>query len=250
MTKLKPKSCVSGAPSAFPTNSEAVKLQKYINLSEKAIASGERYRKYRGFAHKPYLALHLRHGSDWVCPQTTQTIKCLLIMKISIQLKACDLLHENPDLHQLFSSTQCSPEKSNPLPYELCLPPFQTIVEQIEQIIEESKTRDRIETIYIATDNNNETLWQLLSEKLPEVTIIAPTKTYSSSGEISEAKAPNLIQDIYLLSYSNQFIGNCISSFSGFVSRYRNFNLNFEQTTHFFAEQLLDKSSYLIKTEL
>ncbi len=60
---------MTGAPSAFPTNLEAIKLQKYINLSQNVIKSGERYRQYRNFTKKPYLAIHLRHGSDWVCVQ-------------------------------------------------------------------------------------------------------------------------------------------------------------------------------------
>ena len=166
------------------------------------------------------------------------------------QIKACDLLHENPDLRQLFSSTQCSPLKSKPLPYELCFPSIHTIVEQIEQILKESQNKDKIETIYIATDSDNQTLWQQIHEKLSDVTIITPTKTYTTSGEVLDAKPPNLTQDIYLLSYSNQFIGNCISSFSGFVSRYRTYNLHFGQMTQFFSEQLLEEKSHSIKTEL
>lgn len=57
---------ISGAPSAFPTNEKAVKLQEHINLSEKVVKIANNYRLERGFARKPYLAIHLRHGSDWV----------------------------------------------------------------------------------------------------------------------------------------------------------------------------------------
>ena len=240
---------VSGAPSSFPTNIEATKLQKYINFSERVTRNGLRYRESRGFGRTPYLAVHLRHGSDWVW-RMSLTFSNLNINYFKV--KACDLLKENPDLHQLFSSIQCSPDKVNALPFELCFPTTNTIIEQMEQIVKESQnTANKIETIYIATDNNNETLWQTIHERLKGVTIIAPTITIWQSGEKSEAKPPNVITDLYLLSYGNHFIGNCISSFSAFVSRFRIHNLHFNLKTHFFNQHMITTdNSYSKKEEL
>lgn len=155
-------------------------------------------------------------------------------------------------MNQLFSSEQCSdPKSSKPLPYELCYPSFESIVQQIERNIKETQNKDKIEIIYIATDNNNQTLWHLIHKRFSEMTLICPTITISSSGVMTDHKPPDLITDIYLLSYSNQFIGNCISSFSAFVSRYRKYNLNFKQMTHFFSEQkLYENSNFNIKDEL
>ncbi|CAG2163446.1 unnamed protein product [Oppiella nova] len=171
-----------GAPSAFPTNEKAVQIQKYITLSSRVTTNGDKYRKARGFEGKPYLALHLRHGSDW--------------------LKACDLLKENPNMNQLFSSQQCSPVSHHsphiPLPYELCFPTFHTIVQQIKQTISESE--EQIETIYIATDNNNQTLWQLIHESVPNMTLITPTKTMWSSGVKNKSK-PFISQPIIIIKH-------------------------------------------------
>lgn len=57
----------TGSPSAFPTNSKAVQLQNYVNFAKDVIETGNKYRESREFSRKPYLSVHIRHGSDWVC---------------------------------------------------------------------------------------------------------------------------------------------------------------------------------------
>jgi peptide-O-fucosyltransferase len=153
---------------------------------------------------------------------------------------------------QLFSSQQCksSETKHIPLPFDLCLPSFETIIKQIKQTLKESLTKDKIETIYMATDKDNETLWHIIHENVPNITLITPTITISSSGVVSKHKPPDLITDIQIMSYSNSFIGNCISSFSAFVSRLRIYNLNFNKTTQFFSQNKLYQNFNLIKDEL
>ncbi|XP_054154275.1 GDP-fucose protein O-fucosyltransferase 1-like [Oppia nitens] len=217
-----------GAPSAFPTNKKATKLQQYINFSQKVINIADAYRENRSFARKPYLAIHVRHGTDWI--------------------KACELLKANPDLPQLFSSQQCSPKSSsNPLPYELCYPSIGTIVDQIFRVTSESQ----IDIVYVATDNNNETLWQLIHDMIPNITLITPTKTLWSTGYITDHKPPNdIIIDVYLLSYANHLIANCISSFSAFATRFRSHVLYLRHLTEFFAEQTLDDDLHLLRDEL
>lgn len=178
-------------------------------------------------------------------------MKELLHFQYLYQIKACDLLRENTEMTQLFSSQQCQPSEASPhpLPYELCFPPFEQIIEQINQTLTDSLTKDKIETIYIATDNDNETLWQRIHQSLPNITLITPSITMSPSG-VSKHSPPTVITDIYLMSYANQFIGNCISSFSAFASRLRIYNLNFINSTKFFSQNKLYENLSPIRDEL
>lgn len=126
----------------------------------------------------------------------------------------------------------------------ICNPTLDIIVDQIETILKSSS--NEIKVVYIATDNDNETLWQKMYSRLSKVVLITPSKTFSK--EITYHVPPTPIIDAYLMTYANYFIGNCISSFSGFVSRLRTFNLHFNHSTAFFAENLIDNE--LIRDEL
>lgn len=55
-----------GAPSSFPTNSKAVRLQRYVEFSKSVKSAAADRRERLGFISKPYLAVHIRHGTDWV----------------------------------------------------------------------------------------------------------------------------------------------------------------------------------------
>lgn len=55
-----------GAPSSFPADQEAMPLQKFVHFSDWTADAAAKYREMRGFTGKPYLGVHLRHGSDWV----------------------------------------------------------------------------------------------------------------------------------------------------------------------------------------
>ncbi|OTF71429.1 GDP-fucose protein O-fucosyltransferase 1-like protein [Euroglyphus maynei] len=225
-----------GAPSSFPTNSKAVKLSKYIYFTKSVMEKAHRYRNERGFTRKPYLAIHLRHGNDWI--------------------RACELIHSNNDLKQLFSSQQCFGDNdkqhrwlNNRITFDLCLHSFDQIIEGIKLSLQSYNNQDEvkrnekepIEHIYIATDSNNESLWldlnQTLAHHFPSLTLITPSLTLNTmNGTFDEHnKQPHFLVDLFLLSHANAFIGNCISSFSAFVTRYRLHRLHFFHTTHFFA---------------
>ncbi|XP_027202576.2 O-fucosyltransferase 1 [Dermatophagoides pteronyssinus] len=230
-----------GAPSSFPTNSAAVKLSKYIYFTKNIMEKANKYRMDRGFGQKPYLAVHLRHGIDWI--------------------RACELIHSNPDLKQLFSSQQCLGDKdkqhrwlNNRITFDLCYPSFEQIIDGIKSSIQSYNNQDEVKRnekqpikhIYIATDLNNESMWLDLNQTLAKhfssssstLTLITPTLTLNTiDGTFSEYKkpSPHFLIDLYLLSHSNSFIGNCISSFSAFITRYRLYRLHFFHTTHFFS---------------
>lgn len=55
-----------GAPSTFPADDEALPLQKYLKFADYVKKLANNFRDERNFAYKPYLAIHLRHGNDWV----------------------------------------------------------------------------------------------------------------------------------------------------------------------------------------
>lgn len=66
-----------GAPSAFPTHSKAVELQKYVSFSANIASKVNKYREERNFARQPYLSIHLRRGSDWVSVFMFFSLSCV-----------------------------------------------------------------------------------------------------------------------------------------------------------------------------
>lgn len=201
-----------GSPSSFPTNPEAIQLQKHIKFSETAKRKAADYMASRNFPPGPYVGVHLRHGTDW--------------------RNACNLLIEHP-MSQLFSSHQCHKSQSH-LPHDLCLHSEEQIVHDLLTVWHETN----ISTIYVATDDDDHELWKRLHHKLsaeiPDLTLMTPILTYSSwhpKGKIT-GRYPAIIEDLVILSQAEHFIGNCISSFSAFVSRTRQWP---HKSTSFFA---------------
>ncbi|RWS22248.1 GDP-fucose protein O-fucosyltransferase 1-like protein, partial [Leptotrombidium deliense] len=223
-----------GAPSSFPTIDDAIPISKYIHFTAHVEKIATEYRELRKFARLPYLAVHLRHGSDWV------------------QIKACNLLKEN-EMTQFFSSHQCATEmyeaSRRPLPYELCHPSFRTIANYISEALKNEKNIHQIEIIYFSTDFDDKSLFKNLKREFPNITLITPSTTYSDK-KFTGFTPPHYIIDLYLMVYSNFFIGNCISSFTAFASRIRVHNFHFRETTKFFADLLLYKNYDFMKDEL
>lgn len=160
-----------------------------------------------------------------------------------MQIQACSLLKEN-DMNQLFSSEQCIQRyevdlKEFKLPYELCSHSVNRIVEDINRALTNYENTHKLEVVYIATDYDDQSVWQKIHTKLPEVTLITPTATYIKNNITRGYIQAQYIIDAYLLSYSNYFIGNCVSSFSAFASRIRLHSFHFDRTTHFFASEIL-----------
>lgn len=203
-----------GAPAAFPTNAEAVLLQKYIRFSNAAKLTARGYKELRTFPPGPYIGVHLRHGSDWK--------------------NACQLLRDHPT-SEFFSSQQCSIPTGN-LPYEICFHSRNQIVHDVLQVV----TNSNIRTVYFASDSDDYDLWQHLYKKLskdvPDLTLMTPSQTYSRGHPNGHyyGRQPSIIEDLVILSESDHFIGNCISSFTAFVSRTRRWS---GKESIFFAQQ-------------
>lgn len=144
-------------------------------------------------------------------------------------------------MSQLFSSSQCTSRVGHPpkqLPHKLCLPSVKTIIGDIRKVL----TSVRMSTIFIASDKEDLDLWKTISKTFPDVLVIARSgNLLKGSFEESRSKS-TLIIDSYLMANADEFIGNCISSFSAFSSRIR-VARDKTKSTHFFGESALRDST-------
>jgi len=148
----------------------------------------------------------------------------------------------------LFSSQQCSnllETKPKALPYELCMPSEDTIISYIGNAIQKLRSITKRLAVYISTDYDTPNLWLNLNANFPNIDFVTPKATYSNSTKLVEHNQRDPIIDLHLMANSNYFIGNCISSFTAFVSRMRKANSSLEKTTVFFGDHLL-KPNHLL----
>lgn len=144
-------------------------------------------------------------------------------------------------MKQLFSSQQClNADDGHYLWFELCMPQVSEIIESIAETISgfnRNHHDDPIKHVYIATDLDDHSVWMQISANITQVTFITTAGSIFVNGIKTESQLPpsHLTTDLYLLSYANEFIGNCVSSFSAFVSRYRVHKLHFTKSTHFWS---------------
>lgn len=148
-------------------------------------------------------------------------------------------------MNVLFSSQQCAPKSTKRLPYELCFPDNKQLIKAIANAIQAQQSVYDLEhdnvAVYIATDNDDHDLWSAISRQFPSNSIFTPSGSYLNgklSKSVDDAK-PSVVMDAYLLANSNYFLGNCISSYSAFASRYRIYSAQLEGVTAFFNEHLV-----------
>ena len=173
----------------------------------------------------------------------------LIIIIYLLQADACELLKTN-EMNQLFSSHQCTHNleinKSKiRLPYELCYQSMDQIVKDITQAVTDKFNVHQINIVYISSDRDDQLVWHSLSERLPHLTIVSPTTSLYGGEVIDQIETPpRFMIDLYLLSYANYFVGNCISSFSAFPSRLRTYSFHLNRTTKFFAQDILEDNFF------
>lgn len=172
----------TGAPASFPVQKDNVHLQKYVKFNKEWESKTADWIK-DNLAGGPFVGIHLRNGMDWA--------------------RACE--HVN-STNQLFSSPQCLGyrNENGALSRELCMPSEKTIVKQIKKAVKKVNAV----SIFIASDNDH--MLKTLRDKIPGVRVL---KQKNGSAN------PHL--DLAILTKSNFFIGNCVSSFTSFVKRYR-----------------------------
>ena len=64
--RLHPVLAFKGAPASYPVKREDRQLQRYVRWNDRMEAQAEDYIK-NTIGDSPYIGIHLRMGTDWVC---------------------------------------------------------------------------------------------------------------------------------------------------------------------------------------
>ncbi len=182
-----PVIALKGAPASYPMVAQDRKNQKYMIWSDSILEQANDYIR-KTFNSEQFIAIHLRNGLDWE--------------------NACN--HINDEYTNYMASPQCLDDNNlnRKLTKELCLPSKQIILDQLEVVVKEKQ----IKNIYIATDKDpmlNEIKNRL--KFIPNLNVV-----------FHDPWLPVL--DVAIMTQSDFFIGNCVSSFTSFVKRYRDIN--------------------------
>jgi len=199
----------TGAPASFPVQEENVKLQKYLVHNSKWINKAKHWIK-DNLPKGGFVGVHLRNGMDWEV--------------------ACN--HVGSTNH-LFSSPQCLGYRNEAghLTKQLCLPSDKSIISHIKQVVKQVSAS----SLFVASDNNF--MITILTSKL---------KSHGVSVHKVEHSGSNPHLDLAILSLSQAFIGNCVSSFTAFVKRTRDVN----NLTNYFWGFPINKRRYDRANEL
>ena len=172
----------TGAPAPYPVQKDNVPLHQYLIWKDDLIKKAKDFIKYK-LPEGPFIGIHLRNGIDWE--------------------RACEhVIHSS----NLFASAQCLgyQNENGRASTELCLPSDEIIIRQLRRTLHKTKAK----SIFVASDHDH------MIEKF--------NKAFVKEGITAQKlDIDNPHLDLAILSYSNHFIGNCVSSFSAFVKRER-----------------------------
>jgi len=128
-----------------------------------------------------WLGIHLRNGEDWT--------------------RACE---HTKSTKNLFSSPQCLGYRNEfgTLSSSICNPSKELILQTVSHFIKETSAV----SVFVASDNDH---------------MISFFKKSIKNVSFHKLKEDDLLLDLAILSQSSHFIGNCVSSFSAFIKRYR-----------------------------
>ena len=182
----------TGAPASFPVQADNLPLQQFLVFNTFWDELAKNWVR-RNLPPGPFVGIHLRNGLDWA--------------------RACE---HTATTEQLFSSPQCLGYRNERgrLTMDLCAPGDDLIVEQLSAAIRQYGAL----SVYVASDNDH--MIEFLSSRLSRQGLVNVRLVRQDAGGEEEEPAPHL--DLAILARSNYFIGNCVSSFSAFVTRTRN----------------------------
>lgn len=193
-----PVIALMGAPGSFPVLEKDRWLQKFVKWSLKIEKKAKEFIK-RVLQNEPFVGIHLRNGIDFE--------------------RACEHV-KDPQTTSFFASPQCiQPGSNKKLTYEMCFPPNSEILKKTKKIVKKAKAK----RVFVATDNDP--MIKELSNALKSLKVSVHKR--DPSDEISDP-----IVELAVLTMADHFIGNCVSSFTSFVTRYRAVN---DKPTSFWA---------------
>uniref|UniRef100_A0A0K0FVI9 GDP-fucose protein O-fucosyltransferase 1 n=1 Tax=Strongyloides venezuelensis TaxID=75913 RepID=A0A0K0FVI9_STRVS len=188
----------TSAPGQFPAKQKDRQLQKYIRWSSRITSQAKKFIEQN--LPRPFVGIHLRNDIDWS--------------------RVCE--HIGTFSHTpIFSSEQCTGTNNfkGKLTKEVCFPSKKTILQDLEKVVREKN----IKSIFVSSDKDH--MIEEINDHFKEFNITAH-RLEDNDTHISLA----------ILQASNHFIGNCVSTFTAFVARSREFsNANASRPTTFFG---------------
>ncbi|XP_014259837.1 GDP-fucose protein O-fucosyltransferase 1 [Cimex lectularius] len=172
-----------GAPASFPVQEENKVLQKYLVWNDKVANEASNFIA-ANLPKGSFIAIHLRNGLDWV--------------------RACEHIKTSPSL---FAAPQCLGYRGEggKATREMCFPDIKLITKQVKRI---ARGMEHLVGLIVASDTNH---------MVPEL-----SKVLTKMGvKVVKAEGSTPHVELAIMAKANQFIANCISSFSAFAVRER-----------------------------
>lgn len=181
-----PVIALKGAPASYPMMAHDRINQKFMVWSDNISEQADDYIR-KTFNNEKFLAIHLRNGPDWE--------------------NACK--HISSEYTNYMASPQCLDNSDKKLSKNLCFPSKNIILDQLEYTIK-TKLNKSIRHIYVATDKDPmlNDIKNRLKNIVEDLNVV-----------FHDPWLP--VTDLAIMTKSDYFIGNCVSSFTSFVKRYR-----------------------------
>uniref|UniRef100_A0A0N4Z1K3 GDP-fucose protein O-fucosyltransferase 1 n=1 Tax=Parastrongyloides trichosuri TaxID=131310 RepID=A0A0N4Z1K3_PARTI len=187
----------TSAPGKFPARHRDKHLQKYIKWSSSITSRAKNF--IDQYLPRPFVGIHLRNDVDWN--------------------QVCRYVEADPS-RTIFSSEQCTGinNEKGQLTKESCLPSYETILHDVEKLVREKNMK----AIFVSSDKNH--MIEEINKRLKKYDVKA-YKLNDNSPHVSLA----------ILEASDHFIGNCVSTFTAFVTRAREYSEanSIKPTTYF-----------------
>ncbi|XP_041359542.1 GDP-fucose protein O-fucosyltransferase 1-like [Gigantopelta aegis] len=176
-----PVMAFKGAPASFPVQEEDVALHRFLEWSDTVEDEALGYIN-KHFPGDVFVGIHLRNGPDWA--------------------NACEHVGE---VHSYMSSPQCLGYSGEVIVTgKLCFPPKDEILRLLKNVVISTKAK----VVYVATDKDP------MIDEIKEHLKKQKVKVFHQDPWLPQI-------DLAILGMSDQFIGNCVSSFTAFVARER-----------------------------
>lgn len=134
---------------------------------------------------------------------------------IHLQVRACDFLKDgNTGMKNIMESPQCL-ENGGQLTYDICYPSQEDILEQAAAAVEKLQAK----AIFVASDSKF--MIDELQEKCKVQGLVITIVYYLYQISVVRRLPSDAQVDLAILSQSDHFIGNCVSSFTAIVKRER-----------------------------